>query len=272
MPVNNYQVRWDPTNKLWEVSEDGGAFADLVENATHETTIFNEIAAPAVSDAGTSKIYMDSTGKKLMLSEDNGAYSAILTAAGFAAGIPLTTKGDLFTYDTDDARLAVGTDGYKLVSDSGEATGLKWIKDSAYYCSVYLTGDETISTATITAIPWDAAGLDDASFWSGGAPTRLTAPIDGLYAITFGVLFEQFAAIAARVTMSLYKNGAILRGTSSEIPVPATTFYPSFNGSWMGNLNATDYIELRVYHNRGGDETVDSVLTGLSIKRLGAKI
>ncbi len=38
----------------------------------------------------------------------------------------LTTKGDLFTFDTAYQRLGVGTDGQSLVADSGEATGLKW--------------------------------------------------------------------------------------------------------------------------------------------------
>lgn len=39
---------------------------------------------------------------------------------------PLTTKGDLYTYSTTDARLAVGTNGYVLTADSTEATGIKW--------------------------------------------------------------------------------------------------------------------------------------------------
>jgi hypothetical protein len=44
---------------------------------------------------------------------------------------PLTTKGDLFTFSTVDARLGVGTNGQTLVADSTAATGLKWATASS---------------------------------------------------------------------------------------------------------------------------------------------
>ncbi len=40
---------------------------------------------------------------------------------------PLTTKGDIYTYSTVDARLAVGTNFYQLFPDSNETTGLRWM-------------------------------------------------------------------------------------------------------------------------------------------------
>ena len=43
-----------------------------------------------------------------------------------AVSSPLTTKGDLYTYSTTDARLPIGTDDYVLTADSTEATGMKW--------------------------------------------------------------------------------------------------------------------------------------------------
>ena len=39
---------------------------------------------------------------------------------------PLTTKGDIYTYDTDESRLAVGNNYQILTADSTEPSGLKW--------------------------------------------------------------------------------------------------------------------------------------------------
>lgn len=44
---------------------------------------------------------------------------------------PLTTKGDLYTFDTVNQRLAIGTNGQVLTADSAQATGMKWADPSA---------------------------------------------------------------------------------------------------------------------------------------------
>jgi hypothetical protein len=50
--------------------------------------------------------------------------SAYVTIGGGSS--PLTTKGDLYTFSTVDARLGVGTNGHVLTADSTQATGIKW--------------------------------------------------------------------------------------------------------------------------------------------------
>jgi hypothetical protein len=46
--------------------------------------------------------------------------------SGGGATSPLTTKGDLWGFDTADARVPVGANGYLLVADSSDAQGVVW--------------------------------------------------------------------------------------------------------------------------------------------------
>lgn len=53
------------------------------------------------------------------------------TRSSTAVSSPLTTKGDLYTWDTTNQRLARGTDGYVLSANSATVTGLEWIVPSS---------------------------------------------------------------------------------------------------------------------------------------------
>jgi hypothetical protein len=79
----------------------------------------------------------------------------IITITGGSGSSPLTTKGDLYTFDTTNARLPVGTNGQVLVVDNTTATGLRWTS----------TGSGTYTSSngiTLTGINFSLGGNLDA--------------------------------------------------------------------------------------------------------------
>jgi hypothetical protein len=63
---------------------------------------------------------------KFKIGNGSTAWASLAYATNGAVVSPLTTKGDLFTYSTTNARLAVGANGETLVADSSTSTGLRY--------------------------------------------------------------------------------------------------------------------------------------------------
>ncbi len=84
---------------------------------------------------------------------------------------PLTTKGDIYTYSTSDDRLPVGTDGFVLSADSGEATGLKWISAPS---GGYTTHLVITTTYTVTETSGEHVYLVDCT--TAGGQVTATCP------------------------------------------------------------------------------------------------
>ena len=76
--------------------------------------------------------------------------SAWVTKSG---GSPLTTKGDVYTYSTTDARLAVGANDTVLTADSTAATGLKWATPASGGMTLISTTTLTGASVTLSSIP-----------------------------------------------------------------------------------------------------------------------
>lgn len=128
-----------------------------------------ESSAPSTPSTGLAYTYVKTDGK-LYLKDDTGAETD-LTATGSS---PLTTKGDVYTYTTTDARLAVGTDGYVLTADSAQAAGIKWAAASA--SSVpgwvgYLNARQSGETAGTYDDFFDNGSVGGTTVTSSGAQT-----------------------------------------------------------------------------------------------------
>jgi hypothetical protein len=112
----------------------------------------------ASAAARTSAIASPQEGMISYLKDTNATQyysgSAWVTIGG--SGSPLTTKGDLYTFSTVDARLGVGTNGQYLSADSTAATGLAWATPAAgggftTIASASLPASSTLTLSTISS-------------------------------------------------------------------------------------------------------------------------
>jgi hypothetical protein len=107
---------------------------DFVGSAAQGDILYRGASAWTRLAAGTSGNFLKTQGA--------GA-NPTWAAATFTS--PLTTKGDLYTYTTVDARLGVGTDGQVLTADSAQSAGVKWAS-APFDIPVYFPGVPTAST------------------------------------------------------------------------------------------------------------------------------
>ena len=134
-------------------------------------------------------VFADATARDAAVTspqEGNACYlkdtNEVLTYSGsvwvaVGGGSPLTTKGDLFTFSTTDARLPVGTDGFTLVADSGESVGMRWATPSGSLTLISTTAMTSGSAITLSSIPTTYNSLYfTITSWraSAGASIRLT--------------------------------------------------------------------------------------------------
>jgi len=82
---------------------------------TAGTATVNTSSTLALKQYDAGSLYFNSTSAAIFFASDAADGSS-----------PLTTKGDLYTYSTTDARLAVGNNGETLVADSAATTGLRY--------------------------------------------------------------------------------------------------------------------------------------------------
>ena len=224
----------------------GSSIDTTTKNLNPETTTGDISYRSATANTNT-RLAIGSTGQVLTVA------AGVPSWATPTDQTPLTTKGDVFTFSTVDARLGVGANGTVLTADSAETTGLKWAAPSGASfvgASAYRSTTLSLTADTVVIVTYANESYDTSAFHSTSADTsRMTVPSGK--AGKYLCIANMFATGgSSRMIIYPYKNGSNVGGSPNWSYVFDNRGYGNagaMTGSWVMDLAVADYVEVGLY-------------------------
>lgn len=153
------------------------------------------------------------------------------------------------------------------VTDDKVAYGISPRKMRLIGAKVFRSTNQSITSGSATAMSFDSEAYDEGGFWTIDAPTRLTVPYDGVYALTLYADFNSNDLGDRRGTVNI--NGVV---TIAVVRTPTVGRATALLLTLTQRFTAGDYIEYAVTQTSGVALNVQSGQDGnfASIHFLGA--
>jgi len=225
------------TNYSWETPDDTdlvkdgaaairtlGSSIDTTTKALNPSTTLGDIEYRSSTANTNTRLPIGTTGQVLAVV---GGVPAWATTADQT---PLTTKGDIFTFTTTDARLGVGANGTVLTADSAEATGLKWATPATG------GGMTLLATTTLSGATTDVTSISGAYNY---LHIEIVEPT--ISSGAFGLRYRLNNSTSANYGWQYTQTGA----TTIQNDVADTQFYGNYSANYD---NGTLVTVIKIYN------------------------
>ncbi|MFI5397606.1 MAG: hypothetical protein ACHQ9S_18875 [Candidatus Binatia bacterium] len=217
---------------------------------------------------------------------------------------PITTKGDLFGYDTAPNRIPVGANGYVLTADNTQALGLKWapsaggagagamgppgmdgdpgedgpmgppgpqglpaMPGASAYGEMKLVNNAVATAMTTVNLFYQITGytLDDFNAFAFSG-SALQALVGGAY-LTNGSFTLASATTSNEVLLiQMFRNGVAISGHNASLKLTNTADVNSLSFTGViDSVNAGDTFDVRISCTSGSGQSVTVTYSNVSI-------